>query len=659
MDQAAVEQLVMMGFPVNASRRALFNSANNVEMAMDWLCTHIDDPDYNAEFTEPQTTGADSSNPTKPSESELNGLPDEFKIFKDVINNIECPSQNDKIFKEECIVTCDSCFSEKGLYVCLKTFKSFGFKTLGDYTSKTGNKTFLNIQKSRLTKSPEEEPEAKRLAIGGEDGFKPDILPWKETQTERIYVHPDQYFPVDSIPIEYVKRVAKTILDSTSAEFKAEVAAWKPDPPKKSIHADNLVQLDNGVKIPSDSSKWKCCKCDLTENLWLNLSDGSLLCGRKNWDGSGGNGHALEHFNETKYPLCVKLGTITSEGADVFSYAEDDMVTDPHLAKHLSHWGIDVANSKKTEMSMAEMELEMNKKVGSEYAAIVESGQELEPLFGAFHTGIKNLGNTCYIGSILQALFSLPYFREKFQQSAEYDENCHENFWKQFQRVGHALCSGDYAQPIIAKDSVGNSVPQGSEQEGISPGLFKSIVSKGHADFQTNQQQDAVEFLLHLLDVIKKEAKKENKEDASSSFAFEIEERVQFGNSVQYKNNNELILGLPVDESDIQNLAEVKEYEQKLAEAREAKQADPEVVRGLVPFERSFSRLLSAEAIDNYKSPVDGTLLTAHRSARISNFPKYLLLQCRRFTIGANWQPKKTERIARNAGRARFGSDAR
>ena len=42
MEQAAVEQLVMMGFPVNASRRALFNSANNVEMAMDWLCTHID-----------------------------------------------------------------------------------------------------------------------------------------------------------------------------------------------------------------------------------------------------------------------------------------------------------------------------------------------------------------------------------------------------------------------------------------------------------------------------------------------------------------------------------------------------------------------------------------------------------------------------------------
>lgn len=113
MDQAAVEQLVMMGFPVNASRRALFNSANNVEMAMDWLCTHIDDSDYNAEFTAPTADSSSQPAPIKPSESELNGLLEEFKIFKEVISGIECPSQNDKIFKEECIVTCDSCFSEK------------------------------------------------------------------------------------------------------------------------------------------------------------------------------------------------------------------------------------------------------------------------------------------------------------------------------------------------------------------------------------------------------------------------------------------------------------------------------------------------------------------------------------------------------------------
>lgn len=103
---------------------------------------------------------------------------------------------------------------------------------------------------------------------------------------------------------------------------------------------------------------WKCEKCDKVENLWLNLSDGSILCGRRFFDGSGGNNHAVEHYSVSNYPLAVKLGTfiylrtiklmnifiysgtITKEGkADVFSYSEDDMVEDPLLAQHLQHWG--------------------------------------------------------------------------------------------------------------------------------------------------------------------------------------------------------------------------------------------------------------------------------------------------------------------------------
>ena len=66
------------------------------------------------------------------------------------------------------------------------------------------------------------------------------------------------------------------------------------------------------------------------------------LC-MQNWDGSGGNGAAMRHFEATgqKYPLVVKLGTITANGADVYSYANDenDMVEDPDLVCS-SHDGI-------------------------------------------------------------------------------------------------------------------------------------------------------------------------------------------------------------------------------------------------------------------------------------------------------------------------------
>ena len=37
--------------------------------------------------------------------------------------------------------------------------------------------------------------------------------------------------------------------------------------------------------------------------MWLNLTDGNINCGRKFFDGSGGNNHAVEHYHETKFPL--------------------------------------------------------------------------------------------------------------------------------------------------------------------------------------------------------------------------------------------------------------------------------------------------------------------------------------------------------------------
>ena len=62
------------------------------------------------------------------------------------------------------------------------------------------------------------------------------------------------------------------------------------------------------------------------------------------------------------YVLCVKLGTITPKGADVFSYApdEDDMVIDPLLGEHLAHLGIDVMKMEKTAKTMAEMNIDLN-----------------------------------------------------------------------------------------------------------------------------------------------------------------------------------------------------------------------------------------------------------------------------------------------------------
>ena len=63
--------------------------------------------------------------------------------------------------------------------------------------------------------------------------------------------------------------------------------------------------------------------------------------------GSGGNNHAVDHWQTARHPLAVKLGTITPDGADVYSYNEDEMVEDPHLRQHLAHFGIDITSMTK------------------------------------------------------------------------------------------------------------------------------------------------------------------------------------------------------------------------------------------------------------------------------------------------------------------------
>lgn len=90
-------------------------------------------------------------------------------------------------------------------------------------------------------------------------------------------------------------------------------------------------------------SGWKCQKCEMRENLWLNLTDGAVLCGKWFFDGSGGNGHALEHYRETSYPLAVKLDTITPDGAGLTHIDWlflDLLLMSFNNSKHLFDWKI-------------------------------------------------------------------------------------------------------------------------------------------------------------------------------------------------------------------------------------------------------------------------------------------------------------------------------
>lgn len=62
---------------------------------------------------------------------------------------------------------------------------------------------------------------------------------------------------------------------------------------------------------------------------------------------------------------------------------------------------------------MVELELSLNQKMG-EWFTLQESGSQLRPLYGPGYTGLSNLGNSCYLNSVMQVIFAIPDFVERY-----------------------------------------------------------------------------------------------------------------------------------------------------------------------------------------------------------------------------------------------------
>ncbi|KCV72971.1 hypothetical protein H696_00524 [Fonticula alba] len=497
-----------------------------------------------------------------------------------------------------------------------------------------------------ISQSPPPEKRPRVLGIGVEGGFPADEPAIVYEDHHRLVFAPDfdgpsVPFPCADIPAD-VTAALEAILKATSAGTQQLVDTWVADQSiAVSKFAENLEQLDNGVRVPPTG--WKCSKCDLTENLWMNLTDGAILCGRRNWDGTGGNGHALEHFEATRYPLCVKLGTISSnmDGIDVYSYAEDDMVRVPALARYLAHFGIRVQDMTKSESTISELEIERNMQL--DFDVIQESGQNLQPLYGPGFTGLKNFGNSCYLSSALQALFHTdPFARAYFGA-----DNMRESLARMaslvslegkktaMAKAAHGLLSGRYSP--ADKTSLG---PDGA----IAPVTLKTRLGRGHAEFSTGQQQDAMELIHHLLESLGQERQRLDTlkpaalmpqllPEPHTRLQFQLVSKLQCMQSEQVKfttvTENCLSLHIPLSKAD----------------AVAAEPGAPAAERPVVPLLSCLSALNDVDVIEDYLSPVTKARGPATQFASMLNFPDVLVLQMQRFAVDDNWQPVKVDAL--------------
>ena len=74
-------------------------------------------------------------------------------------------------------------------------------------------------------------------------------------------------------------------------------------------------------------------------------------------------------------------------------------------------------------------------------------------------------------------------------------------------KIADRLLSGRYSHPTSHAQSTAERRAV-VFQKGLRPIKFKALVGKGHAEFATMKQQDSEEFLAHLLEVLRRDARK-------------------------------------------------------------------------------------------------------------------------------------------------------
>lgn len=386
------------------------------------------------------------------------------------------------------------------------------------------------------------------------------------------------------------------MIDATSCSSLASggsAEAWSEPSAKVCEHTLTLQQAEE----TSDNCE-TCSKCELKSNLWKCLTCGTLSCGRRQFDGSGGNGHALEHFEATGHALAVKLGTIAVKAdgleADVYCYSCDDMVLDPELNAHLSVLGIDPKTSRKTEKSTAELNLDIN--LTHSYAMTDASGSELKELTGPWLRGFTNLGNSCYLASVMQALRNLD--RESFL--------AHSHSYMSCSTARAAECISCQLSKLYSGLSSEQNIT-------LRPWMFKTMAAGTSSEFNSGRQQDASEFLSHLLQNRFKRVPE--LAALTKAFELELEEVVVCGGCghrrVSSGRETALILSTPDGREDCD-------------------------------LDELLQNRFSPESVDWRCDGCNASKSSTFKQSKITALPSYLVIVANRLKL-KNWVPEKTE----------------
>eukprot|EP00768_Dysnectes_brevis_P001594 gnl/Dysnectes_brevis/1426_a1615_950.p1 GENE.gnl/Dysnectes_brevis/1426_a1615_950~~gnl/Dysnectes_brevis/1426_a1615_950.p1 ORF type:complete len:734 (-),score=278.80 gnl/Dysnectes_brevis/1426_a1615_950:38-2197(-) len=320
------------------------------------------------------------------------------------LQTYRCPTG--PIDRDECIY----CFADKwnpqGLYLCLSCDTALCRSHIVHHNSKHGHTDYLHVRYVEKTDVPKLEdlnPLQKAIALSNKED-RMDIL--------SSIVRMPLLEPIQGELDEIIEESAACVLAAGSQHFaiiQESFDSRKAD----CIHLTHLFgsSVPPGLR-PIDLKAATCDhpECGSTCNLWLCLGCGHVGCGRTHYDGTGGKGHAKLHASGC-CPVVLKLGSLCASGdPELFCYSCDDMLKTEKtlLALFLRRFGEDLpaqlTSGVASEKSLAEQEIAASMDLS--LTSCLEGGVKLSSVKGPHCKGLRNVGNTCYAASVIQALIA-------------------------------------------------------------------------------------------------------------------------------------------------------------------------------------------------------------------------------------------------------------
>ena len=264
-------------------------------------------------------------------------------------------------------------------------------------------------------------------------------------------------------------------------------------------HLDKVVC--KGPSFPSlDCAEYRCSVCHCTESIWICVSCGELSCGRYI------NAHALKHKEKTKtHAVCMETKELS-----VFCYDCDEFVVNDTPDRFIEKLRSHIVNKKllrDSEQAVPEGRSLRPRTKRPVPSAVVGGAAAKKPKAVSKkgkkekspkkRLGLKNLGNTCFMNSVLQSLGNIEEFCNILTAlpSLEHQLNTSKDAKTAINRLSD---NGIIVTEELKK--VLRALKESEEKSAISPESLFHAIWKVVPRFRGYQQQDAHEFLRYMLD---------------------------------------------------------------------------------------------------------------------------------------------------------------